>query len=98
MTKKVSQATCQKCRGVGSYFGPGCLRFQCECVPSPLTQYDIPIAKATSDRLAFIANKASNMLPKAPYKDPYDLRGQYDVSQPGLVEQILTQQVLEQQR
>lgn len=85
----MAKADCTKCRGYGSYYGPGCLRFQCECEPMKMNDYDIPAAQAKNFEQAHIVRAKSGILPKRRSKTPYDITGKFEVLTPGSVEQLL---------
>lgn len=88
----MAKADCVKCRGVGSYYGAGCLRFQCECEKTKMHDYDIEPDKAKNFEQAFKVRQMSGILPKAKTKNPYDVSGKFEILKPGSVEQILDEQ------
>ncbi|MES2218955.1 MAG: hypothetical protein V4501_11155 [Pseudomonadota bacterium] len=92
----MAKADCKKCRGMGSYYGAGCLSFQCECQPSPLHEWDIAPDKAKNYEAAHKVKLMSNSLPKAKYKNPYDLIGSFNSNEKAIIgrpEQILDEQM-----
>jgi hypothetical protein len=91
----MAKADCKKCRGMGSYYGPGCLRFQCECEPSRMHDYDIPPDKAKNHEHAFKVRTMSGAIPKAKHKNPYDIAGKFEIIKPGDVHQLLAEQTKE---
>lgn len=92
----MAKVDCKKCRGMGYYFGAGCLSFQCECQTSPLHDYDIAPDKAKTYENAFKVKQMSGGLPKPKHKNPYDLPGKLMPNEGGvmgLAEQILDEQM-----
>lgn len=91
----MAKADCNKCRGVGSYFGAGCLRFQCECEKTKMNDYDIEPDKAKNYEQAFKVRAMSGVLPKRKSKSPYDIRGSSKILTPHSVEQMLDENLIQ---
>ena len=92
----MAKADCKKCRGMGSYYGAGCLSFQCECQSSPLHDWDIPPDKAKNYEAAHKVKLMSGGLPKPKHKNPYDLTGKFNNNESaimGMPEKILDEQM-----